>query len=801
MFRPGTDAALHWNLPPSSASIITIGLQANGQVQAVFYCFMAQAKIQADPVYADRIDILEGLGVGNGLVSFTLENVTVDDAGRYVCIDGVGVEPFIDDCGQVLVIVGKPTDVAVVASSPPIEGQDLTLECNATSTTLPPDHKQPLRVQWFDSDQNILTPGVQEKEHMQGALLIVRSVQRHDLNLRYSCRASDGLEVWSDRSAAYVLVPEYAPKESDIKMDRHKAEVSQGGSLQVQCSATCNPNCTIVWEKEGDEGSWYTVETVEGLLDQSNIQRPLAGNLRCRAENIHGSASQHFLLLVHYAPNLQQLSINGKAGGKANVKESTNVTMACTFDSSPAPSVDWFRVQDQKTWLRTDNLDGQDPVVVREGLQRSLYTSEFVLTTAACSDTGVYECAAKNNLGSGISGRADLHVVCMPRNTYGDLRLRELYLLPAHDSVNIRFQVEAYPQPSVTRMFSEDEGGHRRREYKDDWIASSSHTKSHPYLTTFRLRMLNPIASYFDRTFYLDIENSEGTKTLAFMLREKGVPKPPRNVTAVWTEDTWVRLHWTPGFHGGKPQTFAVQYKDAELSEDGAWITAPSQFQGTEEDSPQELEVGGLQPGHTYTFRVLARNEYGNSSSLVLSVTTLATAAASADAGAIAGAVIAVIIILVIVILVLVFVFIIRPRRRKQKSKKDFSTEPMLSNGDKNTEDTTATVAEEDDVRHENSSPTDTANNNADRDTSTEPLITSQTSSDRSPDDRPRNQDGLIYADLDLAKPKDLEAKTERKETVNYETIDFTRQAPPAHPANPDSIELASDEEELPSKK
>ncbi|KAL8568768.1 hypothetical protein ACOMHN_003173 [Nucella lapillus] len=809
LFKPGTDAALRWSLPPSDASIITISRRAKGVTQALFFCFMRQKNISIVDAYKGRVDVLPGLGVGDGLVAFTLKNVTPEDAGSYVCVNGVGETPVMEDCGQMLVVVGPPTDVRVLTAGPPVEGEDLTLECAANSTSLPPDHNLPPQVQWFDSHQNPIAPGGQKEEVQRGGGggLIVRSVRREDVDLKFSCRVSDGLDEWSFRSADYVLVPEYAPKESDITMDRHEAEVRQGGSLQVQCSATCNPNCTIIWEKEEAQDSWYAKESEGGLLDLTGVQRVLAGNLRCRAENIHGTAAQKFLLVVHYAPNLHQLTINGRAGTKANLKEKSNVTVVCEFDSSPAPSVDWLRLGGKKRLLQTDDLEGQAPSVVGNGLQRSLYVSQLTLIDATCSDTGLYQCEAKNALGSGREGQADLHIVCMPRNTYGETRLKELYLLPASAALMVRFQVEAYPRPEIVRIISEDERGHRRIEVKGTWVASANVRASHPYLTDFDLRMQNPIATYFDRTFYLEIENSEGTKTLAFKLREKGVPKPPRNVTAARTGDTWVRLHWIPGFHGGKPQTFLVQYRDTERSEDGEWTTVPSESE----------------PGHTYTMRVLAHNHYGESPSVILTVTTVATAAAGTDGGAIAGAVITVIIILVIVAVV-VFIFVIRPRRiinvlviivvfvfiffirqRKRKSREDFSKEPMLTEGEKNTADTTTTTTTAamvvEDGKHENSSHTDTANNNAGRDTSTEALVPSQTSSDPSPDERPRNQDGLIYADLDLVKPEDTTSrKPKRKDTVNYETIDFTREAPMIKP-DPDQIELASDEEELPSRK
>ena len=62
-----------------------------------------------------------------------------------------------------------------------------------------------------------------------------------------------------------------------------------------------------------------------------------------------------------------------------------------------------------------------------------------------------------------------------------------------------------------------------------------------------------------------------------------GAPKPPRNLTAVWTDDSSVRLSWIPGFHGGKPQTFVVQYQDITKKDsfNQIWKSVPTKFQVT----------------------------------------------------------------------------------------------------------------------------------------------------------------------------------------------------------------------------
>ena len=84
-------------------------------------------------------------------------------------------------------------------------------------------------------------------------------------------------------------------------------------------------------------------------------------------------------------------------------------------------------------------------------------------------------------------------------------------------------QVEAYPRPDIFRIISEDAQGRRQLEVKgNSWTVNTMTESTHPFLTTFELRMPNLTPQYFDRTYYLEIENSEGKKTLAFLLRERG---------------------------------------------------------------------------------------------------------------------------------------------------------------------------------------------------------------------------------------------------------------------------------------
>ena len=108
LHKAGDDAVLRWSLPADSKiHIITVALQTAAQPQALFTASTEEANlITVLQPYVGRIDVLDSLSVGIRLVTFTLTAANPSDAGRYICIDGLGNEPIIPDCGQMLVIVG-----------------------------------------------------------------------------------------------------------------------------------------------------------------------------------------------------------------------------------------------------------------------------------------------------------------------------------------------------------------------------------------------------------------------------------------------------------------------------------------------------------------------------------------------------------------------------------------------------------------------------------------------------------------------------------------------------------------------
>lgn len=807
--KTSNNAWLQWRLPSNiSGTILNVALKTTNRTLNIFFADLAKSEVTEGDRIKARLEVLgSGLNASPRMVTFTLSNVTAADAGHYICIEGFGNTPVIDDCGQMLVVVDKPTNPAVQASTAAVENQDLTLKCVANSTSHPLDHGLPLQVQWFDSNDRMLTEAAEEKVMVAGESLVVRSVRREDKGLRYSCRAQHGLDLWSERSAPYSLIPEYGPTSADIKKFQPIVPVNEHKKFQQNCTAVCNPDCSIVWEKQHQtQGDWYNISTQRGLLNITSVQRNEGGQYRCLATNKHGRATRPLTIDVRYAPNVQTTFVDTDVKKPAIRDEHNNVTLKCVFDSNPAPVVTWRSQRGTDGELFIESLESQVPQTsTNTPLPQKLFMSELVLTNLKCSDTDTYICAGRNDLGLTSEGTIDLDVRCMPRNSYGELTLKPLYLCPADETFSVKFQVEAFPSAKILRILSEDEEGHRRIEERGTaWSYNVETLESHRYLATYDLRFLLKPHEYFDRTYYLYLENNQGEIVMAFMLRERGAPKPPKNVTVLRTGSTEVGLTWTPGFDGGKPQEFIISFAREKNDDMEQHWTVHRERVRPSQSTNTGMTLDALDEGTTYTVCVRAVNEYGNSSCSTVSLTTSAITASSAvGGGTVAGIIIAVVVVIIIVV-VIVYILVLRPRRNKHKEIEDedehLSKKPMLDNGNKAEPSPVVQYTNKKAKLTPVQGSPKPSNNNAPTDLGTEHLVMELPKPPvpgSGTNNRPRNQDGLIYAELDLAKARDSKGIPQRVDAVNYETIDFTRKPPLAHP-DPDVLELASDEEDLP---
>ncbi|XP_068741715.1 hemicentin-1-like [Montipora capricornis] len=185
---------------------------------------------------------------------------------------------------------------------------------------------------------------------------------------------------------------------------------------------TAIPN--ITWSKQGNE-EWKHTESV---LLLKNISRYHDGEYRCTATNRAGNATASIRVTVQYKPIRTNVTYAVK-GDVVLVKDT--VTFSCSADSLPPPQLE----------LRFNNKT--------LGLFQN---GKFSLQHVNISDEGVYECIARNVLGTGAIARLNLRVKVSPTITYisHDTTVNEM------DDVTLFCNASGKPDPTVTWSFAEN---------------------------------------------------------------------------------------------------------------------------------------------------------------------------------------------------------------------------------------------------------------------------------------------------------------------------------------------------------
>ncbi|KFO77977.1 Netrin receptor DCC, partial [Cuculus canorus] len=227
----------------------------------------------------------------------------------------------------------------------------------------------------------------------------------------------------------------------------------------------------------------------------------------------------------------------------------------------------------------------------RSGKYSLLAGSNLLISNVTSDDSGTYTCAVTSK-SENSSGSAELTVMVPP---WFLIRPSNLYAYERTD-IELECSVSGKPVPTV------------------EWIKNGEVVIPSDYFQIVgggNLRILGVVKS--DEGFYQCVAENEAGNAQASaqlivpqpVIPSPGVlPSPPRDVVPVLVSSRFVRLSWRPPLEvHGHIQTYTVFFSKDGINRERALNTSQS--------GPLQVTVGNLKPEETYTFRVVAFNEWG----------------------------------------------------------------------------------------------------------------------------------------------------------------------------------------------
>ncbi|XP_056181720.1 netrin receptor DCC [Falco biarmicus] len=458
-----------------------------------------------------------------------------------------------------------------------MRGSNVLLNCVAES-----DRGAPV-IKW-KKDAVFLNLAVDERRQQlaNGSLLIQNIVHsRHhkpDEGV-YQCEASlEGIGAIISRTAKVMVAGPLR-----FLSQTESVTAFAGDTILLKCEVVGEPMPVVHWQRNQEDlspslGDTRVAVLPSGALQISRVQHGDSGVYRCLAKNPASSRTGNDAeVRVLADPGLHKQQFFLQRPSNVVAMEGKDAVLECCVSGYPPPTFMWLR--------------GDEVLPIRSKKYSLLAGSNLLISNVTDDDSGTYTCVVtyKNE---NSSGSAELSVMVPP---WFLIRPANLY---AYESTDIEFEcaVAGKPVPTV------------------EWIKNGEVVIPSDYFQIVggsNLRILGLVKS--DEGFYQCVAENEAGNAQAsaqLIIPEPAVPSSsvlpsaPRDVVPVLVSSRFVRLSWRPPAEArGSVQTYTVFFSRDGVNRERAVNTSQS---GT-----LQLTVGNLKPEETYTFRVVAYNEWG----------------------------------------------------------------------------------------------------------------------------------------------------------------------------------------------
>ncbi|CAL4122494.1 unnamed protein product [Meganyctiphanes norvegica] len=498
-----------------------------------------------------------------------------DNEAEYRCeaSNSATAKPLINSTRLQVTFPPARVEVEVLGGGPVKFGSPAVLVCKSSSSN------PPAEVSWWRDGFEVEGGDAQVETGVFGGTTTKYSlsvdVAADDNGAVYTCRADNSFG--PSTHDALTLSVLYKPEWTDDAKD--KLEVDEGESVFINVSAKGNPDSiSYMWWHKG------TVVMKGSSLNISSINKELTGTYKVVAENSEGSVEKNITISVKYGPTIMHIS------STQNVSEGGSITLECHVDASPKPEIEWVR----------EGYEFKAKPVMHPD-KNILYLE---IKNASNIDTGVFECRAKNGVGTGSARNTSVIVRHAP--VIDKTARYQKAAAEKGGTARLVCRASASPYVAFTWYTKENTPIEKAIYSRFDLRYLVEETRLVDGLTMYESILVIKNVTGSDYGFFdCQARNPLGAERTAVHLDGTSQPDTPLDLKVVNVTHDTAFLIWTPGFDGGLLQRYRIRYH----------VTDNQRYQYSDvyPENATNFAVDGLSLATTYNFNILAYNAKGES--------------------------------------------------------------------------------------------------------------------------------------------------------------------------------------------